>query len=238
MQVDPNFNPGIKSPLYFIRKGLYLKIKEYAPLLKGKVLDFGCGAKPYKSLFSNATEYVGVDYSSEGHDHSNEDIDFYYDGHTLPFQDASFDAIFSSEVFEHVFNLPEIIKELNRVLKTGGLLFFTCPFVFPEHEVPVDYARYSQFALKDLLQKNGFSVKKLDKSGDFSTAIFQMRILYFRDHVMYSIPLLGKWKLFHKFCRQALIPLFNIYFLILHKILPVRKDLYLNNIILAQKSEL
>lgn len=238
MSVDKNFNPSLKSPLYFIRKGLYKKIKEYAPQLRGRVLDFGCGAKPYKSLFVNATEYIGVDFSSEGHDHTNEDIDFYYDGNTLPFEDASFDAIFSSEVFEHIFNLPQIIKELHRVLKRGGTLFFTCPFVFPEHEVPVDYARYSQFALKDLLQKAGFDISIMDKSGDFTSAIFQLRVLYFRNHLMYAFPLLGKMKLFHKFCRQVAIPIINVWFSFLHYVLPKRKDLYLNNIILVQKSEL
>jgi len=232
-----NFNPGIRSPLYFIRKGLYKKIKQYAPLLNGKLLDFGCGAKPYEHLFTNADSYVGVDYMSEGHDHANEKIDFYYDGHTLPFADDEFDAIFSSEVFEHIFNLPEILKELNRVLKPGGQLLLTCPFAWPEHEVPADYARYTKFALKDMLEKNCFIITTNDKSGDFATTIFQLKILYFRDHRIAAVPLLGKLNLFGKFCRQIIIPAMNIYYSILHKIVPKRQDLYLNNIILAKKKE-
>ena len=78
--VPTNFNPTYKHPLYFIRKGLFRKISLYAPQLKGKLLDFGCGEKPYQSLFTNVTEYIGLDYNGEGHDHQNEAVDVYYDG--------------------------------------------------------------------------------------------------------------------------------------------------------------
>jgi SAM-dependent methyltransferase len=235
-QVDKNFNPSLRSPLYFIRKGLYRKIREYAPTLSGNILDFGCGAKPYQSLFINANSYTGVDYASEGHDHSNEHIDYYYDGHKLPFENEQYDNIFSSEVMEHIFNPEEILAELHRVLKPGGKILLTCPFVFPEHEVPVDYARYTRFALLDMLKKNGFTVVTVDKSGDFASAIAQMRVLYFRDHVMQSVPLFGKIRLFQKFCRQVIIPIMNGYFLALRRVLPKRQELYLNTIILAEKS--
>lgn len=100
--VPKNFNPSYKHPLYFIRKGLYRKISLYAPQLKGKLLDFGCGEKPYQSLFTNTTEYIGLDYNGEGHDHQNEAVDIYYDGKTIPFENQTFDSVFTSEVFEHV----------------------------------------------------------------------------------------------------------------------------------------
>ena len=108
--VNKEFNPSISHPLFFIRKGLYTNILKFAPNFKGKLLDFGCGAKPYKDLFVNVEEYIGVDYNSEGHSHQDEAIDFYYDGEVLPFEDNSFDSIFTSEVFEHVFRLHQILK--------------------------------------------------------------------------------------------------------------------------------
>lgn len=233
--VSKEFNPSISSPLYFIRKALYLKIKQYAPMLKGRVLDFGCGSKPYKSLFENASYYIGVDFNSEGHSHENEQIDFFYDGKTLPFQNEEFDNIFCSEVFEHVFNLPEILKELNRVVKPKGEILFTCPFVWEEHEMPIDYARYTRFALRDLLTKNGFEVVVEDKSGHFASAIHQMFVLYINYHWINKVAFFSRFTIFKKAVRQVFVPLLNILFYAVEPILPKSQYLYLNNVIIAKK---
>ncbi|MFN5476651.1 MAG: methyltransferase domain-containing protein, partial [Sphingobacteriales bacterium] len=132
LSVHPDFHPGILHPLYLIRSGLYAAFRHLIPQLKGKLMDFGCGLKPYEAMFT-VDEYVGVDYKGDGPTYSHHKVDVFYDGHTLPFEDDHFDSIFSSEVFEHVFNLPEIMKELHRVLKPGGLILVSCPFAFGEH---------------------------------------------------------------------------------------------------------
>ncbi|MDE3237215.1 MAG: class I SAM-dependent methyltransferase [Bacteroidota bacterium] len=233
--VPENFNPRVSHPLYFIRKGLFNKIKQYAPMLKGNLLDFGCGAKPYKSLFTNVESYVGVEYHSEGHSHVDEQIDFFYDGKTLPLKDESFDSIFSSEVFEHVFNLQEILPELKRVLKIGGQMLFTCPFVWEEHEIPVDFARYTQFALKDMLEKNGFKVVIIDKNGHTLSAIHQLFIVYLNDHWLNKVIIFSRFNFFKKIVRQILVPVLNYLFLLFEPLWPKNDRLYLNTIILAEK---
>jgi len=134
--INKAFNPPITQPNYLIRKRLLQAISGLSHQLNGRMMDFGCGSKPYKSLFS-VSEYIGVDFENPGHPHLNESIDVFYDGITLPFSDYYFDGVFASEVFEHIFNLPDILNELNRVTKTGGLLLITCPFAFCEHEVPM-----------------------------------------------------------------------------------------------------
>jgi len=53
--------------------------------LSGKLLDFGCGRKPYKHLFS-FDEYIGLDIVESGHNHEDEEIDVYYDGTKIPFE--------------------------------------------------------------------------------------------------------------------------------------------------------
>jgi SAM-dependent methyltransferase len=234
-QVPKHFRPGITHAFYFIRNELYKKVKLYAPQLTGKLLDFGCGSKPYQSLFTNVTEYIGLDYEGEGHSHANEAIDVFYDGKTIPFPDETFDAVFSSEVWEHLFNLEEMIPEIKRVMKPGALLFITCPFVWNEHEVPVDFARYTQFALKHLLEKNGFSIHVLDKTGDFTMALYQMRMVYVNAHFIPSFPLLGKFKVFRTNLPSIINPVLNLWFSLWHAVLPKRKDWYLNTIVLAYK---
>jgi SAM-dependent methyltransferase len=234
-KVSKSFNPGLSSLFYFIRHGLYLKIKLHSHKLTGKLLDFGCGGKPYQSLFSNATEYIGIDYEGEAHSHENEDIDVFYNGRNIPFPDAYFDSVFSSEVFEHLFNLEELLPEIGRVMKSRAKILITCPFVWNEHEVPADYARYTQFALKYLFEKHGFKILVQDKSGDFTSAIYQMRILYASEHFLPSIPVLGKLKFFVTNIRPLTVLFLNAWFGFWHAVLPKRNDLYLNNILLAEK---
>ena len=234
--VPKAFRPGLNNPFYFIRRQLLEKVQEYAPQLSGKLLDFGCGSKPYQSLFTNVSEYIGLDYEGEGHSHINENVDFFYDGKKIPFADQTFDSVFSSEVFEHIFNINEILPEINRVLKKGGKILITCPFVWNEHEVPTDYARYTRFAIKHLLEKYGFVILSLDKSGDFATTISQMRMVYVSEHFIPSIPLLGKSKFFRTSVAPGFYFIMNSWFCFKHWLLPKRKDWYLNNIVLAQKS--
>ena len=82
--VKYEFNPNIFYSGYILRKKLLLAINKYSHFMQGKMMDFGCGSKPYKSLF-NVNEYVGVDFQGQGHSHENEQIDVFYDGVLLPF---------------------------------------------------------------------------------------------------------------------------------------------------------
>lgn len=235
-KVPKAFRPGLNNPFYFIRGALLKKLQYYAPQLSGKLLDFGCGSKPYQALFTNVSAYTGLDYEGEGHSHANENVDVFYDGKKIPFENETFDSVFSSEVFEHIFNIDEILPELKRVMKKEGKLLITCPFTWHEHEVPVDYARYTQFALKHLLEKNGFTILSLDKSGDFTSAIYQMKMVYVSEHFIPAIPMLGKSKFFRTSIAPGLYFLMNSWYSFKHWLFPKRKDWYLNNIVLAQKT--
>ena len=227
-----SFHPSIASlfihPFYFIRRDLYKNIRLLAPQLKGKLLDFGCGRKPYEILF-NVDEYIGIDIEKSGHDHTRSKVDVYYDGKHIPFPDAVFDSLFCSEVLEHIFNPHEILREVNRVLKPGAKALFTAPFSWNEHEVPYDYARYTSFGITDLLEKNGFRVVQLYKSGNFARVNFQLWALYF-------------FELFSRFKKVGyvlslifIIPI-NLMGSILLLLLPNNKSLYFNNVIIAEKT--
>ena len=230
-QIKTDFRPSIINPFYIIRKALLQNIRKLSDNLSGRLMDFGCGSKPYKSLF-NVTEYIGVDFENEGHPHDNEQIDVYYDGKHLPFEDQYFDSVLCSEVVEHVFDLTMTLNEINRVMKTGGNILITCPFVWNEHEVPFDYARYTRFALKDILEKSGFEITHFAKSGNFITTITQLKVIYFytafgkRWYKYFILRILFKF-LF------VLIP--NSIGLFLNKLYPHNDTLYLNNVLIAKK---
>jgi SAM-dependent methyltransferase len=219
------------NPYYFIRKGLFKGVLLNKNYLKGRLLDFGCGNKPYRKLF-DVKEYVGVDIKESGHSHKNEQIDVFYDGKTIPFGDNQFDCIFSAEVFEHIFNLEHILKELHRVLKPGGHLLITLPFVWEEHEIPYDYARYTSFGINNLLTRNGFEVINLEKTTNFIETVVQMWNSYVYQYLFPS----------NIFLKVLMVPLFiapsTIFGIIFSKILPKSKTFYLNNIVVAQKANL
>ncbi|MFN5335209.1 MAG: class I SAM-dependent methyltransferase [Bacteroidota bacterium] len=225
------FNPSVFHPYYIIRSNLFRSIKKYIHYLYGNVLDFGCGSKPYRNLVV-CESYTGVDFENEGHPHDNEMIDVFYDGKSLPFKSEHFDSILCTEVFEHIFDLSETVRELNRVLKKGGNILITCPFVWKEHELPYDAARYTLFAIEHLMVKHGFRKVEVNKSGSFYETIIQLKILLYYD----------KFYPFVKKTTLLRIP-YKIFFILIPNLCSVlfkkffRKDvqLYLNNVAVYQK---
>lgn len=228
---NKNFNPNITKSFYLTRHHLFKNIAENAKYLNGKMMDLGCGSKPYKAII-HVDEYIGVDFHGEGHSHQNEEIDFFYDGIKIPFENNTFDSILSTEVFEHVFNLPELLSEVNRVMKPDGTLLITCPFIIAEHEAPNDFARYTSFGIKHMLNNAGFEIIKYKKIGTSFEAVMQVFISYLESYVISKLnffkPL--KW-IFGTF----LICFANISTVILNEILPKRQDAFLNHIILCKK---
>ncbi len=224
-------NPKLSSPFYFTRKGLYKAAIIFSESVKGgRLLDFGCGSKPYKFLFK-VDKYIGIDYENEGHPHDEEQIDVFYDGGKLPFKDAEFDYVLCTEVFEHLFDLDDKLVEFNRVLKDNGLMFVTCPFVWNEHEIPYDYARYTSFALNDKFKKKGFEVVSYNKGGTFIETYTQIFFLYFsKKDTKFKSDKIGIFK-------KSVIFMVNLFGKTMNRLLPNNDSLYLTNIYVVRKSQ-
>lgn len=105
------------------------------------VLDVGCGFRPWESVFDGVpARTVGVDFSTDyALPHALGVAD------RLPFRDSSVDAIILSEVLEHVPDLPAAVREVRRVVKPGGLLFISTPFLYREHGQPYDFQRPTRY---------------------------------------------------------------------------------------------
>jgi SAM-dependent methyltransferase len=148
--------------LYLHRKKILSSLLKSAPNLKGRLLDVGCGNKPYKSLIPCA-KYVGVDVATSLHE--NENIDIIFDGKLLPFEDNSFDSILCTEVLEHCIDPVILVSEMSRVLKPGGHAFITAPMFIEHHEVPFDLRRFTYYGMRRLAEDNGLSVKWIEDRG-------------------------------------------------------------------------
>lgn len=220
------------NPFFFIRRSLFIHLKMLAAKQTGRLMDFGCGRKPYRNLFTHVTDYIGVDIEQTGHDHTNSQIDVFYDGKVLPFSADTFDAVFCSEVLEHVFNIEEVLPELSRVLKKDGQILITVPFCWNEHEIPYDFGRYTSFGIKHLLEKHGFSIIEIHKSGHFSQVISQLLSLYVYEVIKSAV----KPKTLHYLLSMLWIVPIHVIGGIISCILPRNRSLFFNNVVLARKN--
>ena len=217
------------NPFYIVRNGLFKSISRIAPTINGDILDFGCGSKPYELLFTNAKSYIGVDIEVSGHKHKDSKVDIFYDGKIIPFPNERFDAIVSFEVFEHVFNLEEVLAEIRRILKPNGLLLVSIPFAWDEHEIPYDFARYTSYGIRHIFNKNGFEVIELQKTTTYILAVCQMFIAYL---VQYVLP---RGRISRKLSQLILIFPLNVLSLLLNALLPRRYEYFCNSVVLSKK---
>jgi SAM-dependent methyltransferase len=195
--------------------------------LAGRVLDVGCGRKPYRHLVP-ATSYVGLDVDSPV-TRSLGAADVFYDGTNFPFPNESFDGILSSQVLEHVFTPERFLGEIHRVLRPGGTLVLAVPFVWDEHEQPHDFARYSSFGLRSLLERHGFEVVELRKSCADGRALVQLTSAY-----LYKITRSdSRW--INLGAQIGLIAPLNLFGGLLSWALPKNEDFYLDNVVRARK---
>ena len=114
-------------------------------------------------------------------------------------------------------------------MKSSGMICMTIPFVWDEHEQPYDFARYSSFGIKSLLEKHGFHVQKQMKSVNDIRVIFQLSSLFIFKKLVTRSSIIN-----HLMILLLISPL-NIIGTLINFILPMNQDLYLDNIILAKK---
>ncbi len=128
------------------RKLVRRRIDEFLKMHATNVqtLDVGGGSGPYKKYFPNR---VCIDSEA------GEGVDFVGDAHDLShFKDGEFEAVLCTEVLEHLHTPQKAIDEMRRVLRPGGTLILTTRFIFPLHNIPGDYFRFTRYGLSHLLR--------------------------------------------------------------------------------------
>jgi SAM-dependent methyltransferase len=146
------------------------QIDKAAPRAHGRLLDVGCGDKPYEAAFRPyVTEYIGIEHEAVFHKTSaagaERKPDLYYDGSTLPFANESFDTVMSIQVLEHTPRPQHLLNEMARVLKKDGTLILCAPFSARLHEEPHDYYRYTPHGLRVMCDVAGLEVTEVWQQG-------------------------------------------------------------------------
>ena len=142
------------SPTYAVRAPLARWLRDEARLAaareqKPRLLDVGCGVKPYEPFFHGAVaDYVGVDVANPAAD---------LDGtvEAIPVDDGSFDIVLCTQTLEHVADPARAIRELRRVVARGGRVLASTHGVQVYHPNPDDLWRWTHAGLERLFRENG-----------------------------------------------------------------------------------
>jgi SAM-dependent methyltransferase len=226
-QFTPSLAGAFVNPFFLARRQLWREIAAASATLSGPLLDVGCGTKPYRELFATET-YVGLDIDSE-ESRERGIADAFYDGTVFPFEAARFDSVLCNQVLEHVFNPEQFVGEIRRVLSRGGRLLLTVPFVWDEHEQPYDYARYSSFGLKALLERQGFKVVTHRKLLADASLLFQLVNAY-----LFKVTR-TRFRAVNLAVTACVLGPLSLLGLALGRVLPANADLFLDQLVVAER---
>jgi SAM-dependent methyltransferase len=173
---DEYLDPPRSMTTYAVRGPLVRWLREqakdaYMTLGPYRVLDVGCGTKPYEPLFGPyAKSYVGVDRLD------NPRAELRGTAEAIPVEDRSFDVVLCNQVLEHCDDPAQTVRELRRVTVPGGRVLASTHGVMPYHPSPTDYWRWTHAGLEKLFLENGTwaSVRVTPASG--TTACIAMII--------------------------------------------------------------
>lgn len=136
-------------------------VEDFARSLKpgSEIVDVGCGLQPYRHFFLH-TLYIGIDVEDSGRNAEDKCADKYFDGIKIPLESESFDAVLCTEVLEHAVDPELLVAEIFRILRPGGRLCVTVPFMWGLHELPYDFRRFTSFGLAKLVSGCGFEIDR------------------------------------------------------------------------------
>jgi SAM-dependent methyltransferase len=215
-------NPARSDRHYLVLASLARQLESEVPRLLGgrdgaRVLDIGCGAKPYLPLVAPFAErYVGVDTAAGPY------VDHVVAAETLPFEDESFDLVLCTQVLEHVQDPAAVLSEIHRVLRPGGGALISTHGVFLYHPDPSDtdgdYWRWTHAGLRKAVVATGeWSEVSVQANGEVVACLayiaaqfvdeFGARLGFepLRRGLLYGLNTLAEW-LDRRFPPRARVP--------------------------------
>lgn len=170
--------PRVWDSDYCLLRGLAREIRAFAETKAAPghtVVDYGCGAKPYRVFFPLACRYLGVDVCENPH----ADIVLRC-GERVPLADASADLVLSTQVVYLVSDFGDYLAECRRLLKPGGWLLLTTHGTWTYHPASGgDYYRFTQDGVRHILAQSGFKVVALTPVvGTLGTGIHLRQLVF------------------------------------------------------------
>jgi ubiquinone/menaquinone biosynthesis C-methylase UbiE len=164
------------------------------PQVRGSLLDVGCGEMPFRFALQPDVAYTGIDVEEAiSFGMSGDNAIHAFDGRTIPFPDDHFDNILCTEVLEHADAPEQLLVEMHRVLKPGGMLIMTVPFAARVHHAPYDFQRFTRHKLEQMFSP--FTKATIAPRGnDIATIankliVLIMRLLKPSINMIWSVPM-------------------------------------------------
>jgi SAM-dependent methyltransferase len=175
-------HPRRSSVEYAVRQPLveWLAAQRFDGL---RVIDVGCGERPYEPLLARAAEVVGFDMPGNPRADLHGLID------DIPVEDASFDVVLCIQVLEHVPDPAAAVRELRRIVRPGGRVLLSTHGVYPYHPSPADLWRWTHEGLALLFRQCGSWESVTVRAGAGTAATVAMLVarvvdlLFKRAHV-------------------------------------------------------
>lgn len=153
------------------------------------VLWVGSGGELHNKLLAQGYTLTSLDIDE------NRSPDIVGDVSKLKLDSNIYDVVCMIEVLEHVEVPIDALSEIKRVLKPGGFLILSVPFLINIHDAPHDHTRWTHFGLKKLMK--GWKVIEIsDRGGVVSTFIILLgrllmeREMYKKIIAMMLLPML------------------------------------------------
>jgi SAM-dependent methyltransferase len=153
-------------PQWLAFRGNYKSILALENYIHGLVVDIGCGRKEVRKYLPKNCNYIGLDNYHTSTKWYKSQPEVYSDAHALPFKTESIDTVILLDVLEHLSDTEKCLSEIRRVLIKKGVLILQVPFIYPVHDAPLDFYRWTIFGIRKIIERNNLVVVKETYQGN------------------------------------------------------------------------
>lgn len=130
----------------------------------GSVLDFSCSDRWLRPRLPDGCDYIALDYPPTGGEIPGARPEVFDDTAQLPFAGTTIDTSLLLEILERLRHPAQDFSEMARVLKPGGQLLLTMPFLYPIHDATHNQQRRNWYGLVREIEAVGDESEKVETS--------------------------------------------------------------------------
>jgi SAM-dependent methyltransferase len=203
-------------------------LERHRNLFRGRVLDLGGKKAQKRGKFrpdgspAESWQYLNIDPASEP--------DFLSAADEIPVADGHFDTVLMTELVEHLADPEAVLFEVQRVLRPGGTVVATMPFLFPVHGDPDDYQRWTPEKLRAAFAEAGLPAESVSPMGSAAAVVFDVCWITWCAYVQ-RLPVI-----LHRFTSAPFLLVKPLFALVDARLTRVRQRITTGYLIVARKA--